>query len=196
MSSSPEDIGCPVFWFSGLSGAGKTTVAEAVSADLKSRGLTVVIFDGDDVRRNRKTPLGFSRRHVLINNAEIAALCRAGRHRADAILVPIISPYRLGRARARAAIGRGFYEIYFSADQKCVAARDAKGLYAKAARGEIPAMIGFAIDSPYEPPLSPELTLESATETPQDSAENSPASCSAGSRETAFKGRGIGLRGA
>ena len=81
MSSSPEDNGCPVFWFSGLSGAGKTTVAEAVSAEMKFRGLTVAIFDGDDVRRNRKIPLGFSRRHVLINNAEIAVLCRAGRAR-------------------------------------------------------------------------------------------------------------------
>jgi adenylylsulfate kinase-like enzyme len=108
---------------------------------------------------------------VLINNAEMAALCRAGRGRADAILVPIISPYRLGRARARAVIGHGFHEIYFSADQQCVAARDAKGLYAKAARGEIPAMIGFATDSPYEPPTSPELTLDTAAETPQISAE-------------------------
>mgnify|MGYP002527925292 CR=1 FL=1 len=156
MSSSPEADGCPVFWFSGLSGAGKTTVAEAVSADLKSRGLTVVIFDGDDVRRNRKSPLGFSRRHVLINNAEMAALCRAGRGRADAILVPIISPYRLGRARARAVIGHGFHEIYFSADQQCVAARDAKGLYAQAARGPIPPMIGFSHASPYAPPPTPD----------------------------------------
>ena len=169
MSSSPD--GCPVFWFSGLSGAGKTTVAEAVSAKLAARGLTVVIFDGDDVRRRRSKSLGFSRDEILINNAEIAALCRAGRRRADAVFVPIISPYRQGRAAARAVIGEGFYEIHFSADKACVAARDAKGLYAKAARGEIPAMIGFATDSPYEPPTNPDLTLDSATENPEDSAE-------------------------
>ena len=169
MSSSPD--GCPVFWFSGLSGAGKTTVAEAVSAKLAARGLTVVIFDGDDVRRRRSKSLGFSRDEILINNAEIAALCRAGRRRADAVLAPIISPYAEGRERARAVIGDGFYEIHFSAGKACVAARDAKGLYARAARGDIPAMIGFAADSPYEPPMSPDLTLDSGTESPEASAE-------------------------
>ena len=162
MSSSPKDA--PVFWFTGLSGAGKTTIAEAVSAELEARGLTVAIFDGDHVRGNRSRPLGFSKSDVLINNAGIAALCHAGRDRADVILAPIISPYAEGRAAARDVIGDGFYEIHFSADADCVAARDAKGLYAKAAGGEIPPMIGFAPDAPYEPPLSPDLTLDSSAE--------------------------------
>ena len=168
MSSSPD--GCPVFWFTGLSGAGKTTVADAVAAELSLGGLTVVVLDGDEIRRRRDKPLGFSRDEVLINNAEIAALCLAKRDSADAILVPIISPYAQGRADARRLLGAGFYEIHFSAAKDCVAARDVKGLYAKAARGEAPAMIGFSPGSPYEPPMSPDLTLDTATEKPLDSA--------------------------
>lgn len=170
MSSFPR-YRCPVFWFTGLSGAGKTTVAEAVSSELKARGLTVAIFDGDDVRRRRETPLGFSRREVLLNNSEIATPCNAGRHAADVILVPIISPYGQGRAAARQAIGKGFYEIHFSADKECVSARDVKGLYARAASGDIPALIGFAADSPYEPPGNPDLTLNSAAEDAAASTE-------------------------
>ena len=123
MSSSPKEA--PVFWFTGLSGAGKTTIAEAVSTQLQAKELIVAVFDGDNVRGKRPRPLGFSRGDVPINNAEIAALCHDGRDRADVILVPIISPYAEGRAAARCAIGDGFYEIYFSADKECVAARDA-----------------------------------------------------------------------
>ncbi len=169
MSSSPD--GCPVFWFTGLSGAGKTTVADAARARLAEEDISVILLDGDELRRKRKTPLGFSRGDVLTNNAEIAALCRLERRRADAVFVPIISPYRQGRAAARAAIGDGFYEIHFSADRQCVARRDVKGLYAKAALGEIPPMIGFAADTPYEPPENPDLTLNSAAEDAADSAE-------------------------
>lgn len=169
MSSSPN--GCPVFWFSGLSGAGKTTVADSVSAELAVRGLNITVFDGDEVRRRRARPLGFSRADVLLNNAEITALCLDEQARADAIFVPIISPYAEGRAHARDIIGAQFFEVYFSAHKECVAARDTKGLYAKAARGEIPAMIGFAPSAPYEPPANPDLTLDSACEKPQESAE-------------------------
>ncbi len=172
MSSSPEFFGGgPVFWFTGLSGAGKTTVADAARARLAEEDINVILLDGDEVRRKRKTPLGFSRGDVLTNNAEIAALCLLERRQADAVFVPIISPFAEGRAAARAAIGDGFYEIHFSADRQCVALRDVKGLYAKAARGEAPAMIGFSPGSPYEPPTSPDLTLDSAAEKPEDSAE-------------------------
>ena len=177
MSSSPESSpgssqdGGPVFWFTGLSGAGKTTVADAARARLAEEDIEVILLDGDEVRRKRKTRLGFSRGDVLTNNAEVAALCLLERRRADAVFVPIISPFAEGRAAARAAIGEGFYEIHFSADRQCVALRDVKGLYAKAARGEAPAMIGFSPGSPYEPPTSPDLSLDSAAEKPEDSAE-------------------------
>ena len=85
--------------------------------------------------------------------------------------MPIISPYAEGRAHARDRIGAQFFEVYFSAHRECVAARDTKGLYAKAARGEIPAMIGFAPTAPYETPENPDLTLDSAVENPEESAE-------------------------
>ena len=158
-----------MFWFTGLSGAGKTTIADAVAAQPKALGLRMVLFDGDAVRRRRHQPLGYSKRDVFINNAEIAALCLA--ERADAILAPIISPYAEGRAAARRLIGERFFEIHICAGLQTVAARDVKGLYAKAARGEIPALIGCAPSAPYEPPPpSPDLTLDTAAESPDQSA--------------------------
>ena len=94
----------------------------------------------------------------------------AERDRADAILAPIISPYAEGRATARRLIGERFFEIHISAGRQTVAARDVKGLYAKAARGEIPALIGCAPSAPYELPPSPDLTLDTAAESPDQSA--------------------------
>ena len=174
MSSSPNDSEqikcCPVFWFTGLSGAGKTTIAVSVSIELTARRLIVIILDGDEVRQRRAEPLGYSKPDILTNNAEIAALCQAERNNADVIFVPIISPYAEGRANARKLIGPGFFESYVSADKDSVTERDVKGMYAKAAKGEIPAMIGFAPEAPYEPPLSPDLILDSTAESPARSA--------------------------
>ena len=106
-----------------------------------------------------------------MNNIMIAQICADNRCNHGVILVPIISPYRESREKARQLLGPDFYEIYFSADLKTVMARDVKGLYAKAQKGEIPDMIGLSSESVYEPPLHPDLVINSASENETDSIE-------------------------
>jgi adenylyl-sulfate kinase len=169
MSSSPELA--PVFWFTGLSGAGKSTVAAVAQTKLAALSIRATIIDGDDMRDRRERPLGFSRPDILTNNAEIAEACGAARRDADVVFVPIISPYATGREQAHAILDDGFFEVYFSADLATVVERDVKGLYAKAANGEITDMIGFSPTAPFEVPADPDLLLHTATEGPEQSAE-------------------------
>ena len=171
-SSSPNAyIHWPVFWFTGLYGAGKSTVAALAQNSLAALSMRVTVIDGDHVRYRRATPLGFSRRDIIINNAEIAEACGTARHEADAVFVPIILPYAEGREQARATLGDGFYEVYFNADLKTVVERDAKGLCAKAAQREITDMIGLAPMSPNEAPANPDLTIPTPSEYSEQSAE-------------------------
>jgi bifunctional enzyme CysN/CysC len=169
MSSSPDLA--PTFWFTGLSGAGKSTVATLARDRLATMSLHATIIDGDDVRDRREQPLGVSRPDILTNNAEIGEACHVARREAEVVFVPIISPYAAGRERARAVLGDGFFEVYFSADLAAVVERDVKGLYAKAANGEITDMIGFSPTAPFEAPADPDVLLHTATEDPEQSAE-------------------------
>lgn len=154
-----------VFWFTGLSGAGKTTIADGAAAVLREDGWRVATVDGDTVRRERHRHLGFSRPDIEKNNALIAELCAEMRQDHDLILVPIISPYAVSRERARAALGDGFFEIFVAAGIDTVVARDVKGLYGKAARNEITDMIGYSPGSVYEAPTAPDLLLDTETKT-------------------------------
>lgn len=158
-----------VFWFTGLSGAGKTTVANALAESLIQQGHRVLILDGDYVRQNLHIDLGFSPADIMKNNALIAELCIKYRHEYNVILVPIISPYRQSRQKARDLLSPEFYEVYFSANLETVIARDVKGLYAKASRGEIPNMIGLSPESVYEPPLKPDYIVDSSCQQIKDS---------------------------
>lgn len=133
--------------------------------------LHIVIIDGNDVRGRRDRPLGFSRDDILTNNAEIAEACGLARRNADAVFVPIISPYAAGREQARSALGDGFFEIYVGADLATVVERDVKGLYAKAADGEITDMIGFSPTASFEAPADPDLVLQTAIEGPEQSSD-------------------------
>jgi len=151
-----------VFWFTGLSGSGKTSVAAAVRDRLCADGARVLILDGDDVRARIHRHLGFSEADIRENNRLIAGLCDESRAEYDVILVPIISPYAESRAAARAALAPGFYEIYCTAGLDIVSRRDAKGLYAKARRGEIQNMIGFSPGARYDPPANPDLRIDTA----------------------------------
>jgi adenylyl-sulfate kinase len=153
-----------VFWFTGLSGSGKSTIANAVSESLIKQGYKVLILDGDYVRTHLHVNLGFSRADIMKNNALIAELCQKYRSEYNVILVPIISPYRVSRSLAKEALSPGFYEVYVSANLETVMKRDVKGLYAKAQRGEIPDMIGFSPESLYEPPLQPDHVVQSGAE--------------------------------
>ena len=160
-----------IFWFTGLSGSGKTTVARAIKTLLEAHDCSVLILDGDDVRERLHVDIGFSEQDIKKNNSLIADLCQTYRSDYDVILVPIISPYEISRKQAHILLGDGFFEIYFSADLATVMKRDIKGLYAKAKRGEINNLIGYSPSNVFEPPQSPDFVVNSGC----DSVEKSVA---------------------
>jgi adenylyl-sulfate kinase len=162
-----------VLWFTGLSGSGKSTVTGLVRDRLAADGVSLHVLDGDEVRALHQPPLGFSPADIRLNNSLIAARCAELRGSCDVILVPVISPFADARAEARRRLAPGFYEVYCDADVATAARRDVKGLYAKAARGEIPDMIGFSAASPYEAPARPDFVVRSGAggEAPEASAE-------------------------
>jgi adenylyl-sulfate kinase len=148
-----------IFWFTGLSGAGKSTVAEAICSELSSQEISTLILDGDDIRNHLHKHLGFSEEDIKQNNFLISELCIEKRNHYEVILVPIISPFASSRTNARKQIGKGFFEIYFNAGLDSVIERDTKGLYAKASAGEIENLIGFSGGPIYERPLHPDFTV-------------------------------------
>jgi adenylyl-sulfate kinase len=147
-------------WFTGLSGAGKTTIAELVGPQLEERGYEIEYLDGDVVRTHLSTGLGFSKEDRDTNVERIGwVAARLTRHGA-AVIVSAISPYAEARQRARALVEQfgPFLEIHVATPVEECERRDVKGLYARARRGEIRNFTG--IDDPYEPPEHPELTLD------------------------------------
>jgi bifunctional enzyme CysN/CysC len=159
-----------VVWFTGLSGAGKSTVADLVERRLHALGVHTVLLDGDNVRHGLNADLGFGeadRHENLRRIAEVSALM------VDAglvVLTSFISPFRSDRALARSLVDRDeFVEVYVDTPLVVAEQRDTKGLYAKARRGELPAFTG--IDSPYEPPEQPEVRIDTTTTTPEQAAE-------------------------
>src|ERR671929_1776312 len=158
-------------WFTGLSGAGKTTIAEIVRAELERRGLLVEWLDGDAVRQHLSKGLGFSKEDRDTNIDRIGWVAsRLTRHGA-AVIVSAISPYRAARQKARDMVEQhgAFVEGFVDASVEECARRDVKGLYEKAFRGEIQEFTG--VSDPYEAPSSPEVRIESEHEEPADSAQ-------------------------
>ncbi len=160
-----------ILWFTGLSGSGKSTIAERISACLQESNISVQIIDGDQVRTTRHRYLGFSERDIKTNNELIVNLCVEERKNFDVVMVPIISPYSQSRREARIKLQPRFYEIYFSANIDCVRQRDVKGLYAKSDSGTINNMIGVSSANPYQPPESPDLIIDTENESIQQSVE-------------------------
>jgi adenylylsulfate kinase len=154
-------------WFTGLSGAGKTTIREVVEARLRERGCKVEVLDGDIVRENLTRDLGFSPEDREENIRRITFVAQLLTRNDVIVLVSAISPYRSMRDTAREKIG-DFVEVYVSAPLEVCEARDVKGLYQKARDGRIPHFTG--IDDPYEPPLSPEVNCATHEETLEESA--------------------------
>jgi adenylyl-sulfate kinase len=154
-------------WLTGMSGAGKTTISSILERWLRGHGAPVERLDGDEVRKRLSKGLGFSREDRDENIRRIGfvaeLLCRNG----VIVIVAAISPYRAIRDELRLAIG-AFVEVHVDCPMDVLIARDAKGLYQKALRGEIALFTG--ISDPYEPPLEPELVIDSSTETPEQSA--------------------------
>jgi len=155
-------------WLTGLPSAGKTTLAHLVAERLRARGLRVELLDGDEVRRGLSADLGFDRRSREAHAARVAYVAKLLVRHGVVAVVALISPYRGSRADARRQIGR-FAEVYVATPLEVCEARDRKGLYAKARRGEIREFTG--VDDPYEPPESPEVVLSTVGETPEASAD-------------------------
>lgn len=159
-----------VLWFTGLSGAGKTTIADIVEARLQARGSKIEVLDGDVVRTNLSKGLGFSREDRDTNIARIAFVADLLARNDVPVITAAISPYRETRDAARELIGSDkFIEIHVATPLEECEARDVKGLYAKARSGEIKEFTG--ISDPYEEPLSPEITLPTVDQTPDESAD-------------------------
>ena len=154
-----------VFWFCGLSGAGKSTISEGAAAWLSDRGIRARLLDGDVIRRQLHRNHGYGADHIIDNNRRIAELCAEERDKVDAILVSVISPLEQGRQLARSILGDRFYLVHCKADARTVSRRDVKGLYAKAKRGEITDLIGFSKDGvPFEPPGAADIVLDTMAE--------------------------------
>ncbi|MFZ0518015.1 MAG: adenylyl-sulfate kinase [Acidobacteriaceae bacterium] len=154
-------------WFTGLSGAGKTTICRYVQMELATRDMAVEVLDGDVVRTHLCKDLGYSEADRKENIRRIAHVAGMLTHHGKIVLVAAISPYRSGREEARSIIGN-FIEVYVNASLQVCEQRDPKGLYHKARIGMIHGFTG--IDDPYEVPLSPDVECLTGVESPQESA--------------------------
>src|SRR5215831_3248857 len=157
--------GGAVIWFTGLSGAGKTTLSRSVSLHLVAAGRKVEILDGDDVRENLSRGLGFSREDRDENVRRIGFVARLLARNGVVVLVSAISPYRQSRDDVRRALERDgirFVEVFVRAPLEVLIERDPKGLYKKALARQIPNFTG--ISDPYEEPASPALVVDSSAE--------------------------------
>jgi len=156
-------------WFTGLSGAGKSTTAEYVLNLLLEKGRNVTILDGDVVRTHLSKGLGFSKEDRDTNIRRIGYVASEIVRHGGIVICAAISPYRATRENVRNMVGKGFMEIHMATPLEVVEARDDKGLYAKARRGEIKGFTG--IDDPYEAPLNPEFTLTAENTSVEDNAQ-------------------------
>jgi adenylyl-sulfate kinase len=154
-------------WFTGYSGAGKSTIANIVVDELRARGHRVELLDGDEVREHLSKGLGFSKEDRDTNIRRIGWVAKVLARNGVVSVTAAISPYRAIRDEMRAEIGN-FVEVHVATSLEECEARDVKGLYAKARNGDIPEFTG--VSDPYEPPLHPEVRLETAGRAPQESA--------------------------
>ena len=147
-----------ILWFTGLSGAGKSTVAHAVEDELHRSGVRTFVLDGDNIRRGLCKDLGFSDADRTENIRRIGEVAKLMLDAGVLVMTAFISPFRKDRALARSLVSEGdFIEIYCDADLGICESRDPKGLYKKARAGQLPEFTG--ISSPYEAPEQPELLL-------------------------------------
>jgi adenylylsulfate kinase len=160
-----------VFWFTGLSGSGKTAITERAREKLSKNGKRIKIYDGDAVRSRINRHLKFSPEDIRENNRVIAELCSGDRGRYDYIFVSVISPFSRSRRLARKIIGDDFYLIYVKASLAEVRRRDPKGLYRKVSSGMIKNFIGVDKAIPYQVPERADLVLDTEKESVKESAD-------------------------
>src|SRR5438445_3414577 len=153
-------------WLTGLSGAGKSTIATALTGELRRRGRAVEVLDGDVIRENLSKGLGFSKEDRDTNIRRIGFVAELLARHGVIVIVAAISPYREVRDEVRARVG-DFVEVHVRCVLEELVRRDVKGLYHKALAGEITNFTG--ISDPYEEPLSPEVVIDTTDETLADS---------------------------
>ena len=157
-------------WLTGMSGSGKSTVTAILERRLRDRGVKVEVLDGDVVRTHLTKGLGFSREDRDENIRRVGWVCQLLARNDVVAIAAVISPYRAVRDEVRAAHGGRFVEVYMEAPLDVLVQRDPKGLYRRAAAGEIANFTG--VSDPYEPPLDPEVVCHSdGRETPDRSAD-------------------------
>jgi len=166
-----EDKGF-VLWLTGLSGAGKTTLAGRLAPELRARGLRVEVLHGDEVRTNLSKGLGFSKEDRDTNIRRIGYVARLLARNGVGVITAAISPYRAVREEVRRTVegeGTDFVEVYVECPLQVLAERDVKGLYRKALAGEIEGFTG--VSDPYEEPRAPEVVVRTHDETVETSAD-------------------------
>jgi adenylylsulfate kinase len=170
VTEQPRDQKGFTVWFTGLSGSGKSTIAEMLYHEFQARGLQTEILDGDVVRQNLSKGLGFSKEDRDTNIMRIGFVANLLTRNGVATICCPISPYKETRDANRELIG-DFVEVYVHATVEEIAAnRDPKGLYKKALAGEITGFTG--VDDPYEVPESPELVVDTLQESPEESLQH------------------------
>jgi adenylylsulfate kinase len=154
-------------WFTGLSGAGKSTIAMTVADELRARGRRVEVLDGDEVREHLSKGLGFSKEDRDTNIRRIGFVASLLARNGVVAITAAISPYRAVRDEVRGWIDN-FVEVFVDTPLDVCEQRDVKGLYARARSGEVPVFTG--VSDPYEPPLDPEVTVRTEGLDPRGSA--------------------------
>ncbi|MFF1392236.1 adenylyl-sulfate kinase [Streptomyces sp. NPDC058287] len=168
--TAPHGCGATI-WLTGLPSSGKTTVARALAGRLRSEGHRVEVLDGDEIRRFLSAGLGFSRHDRNTNVQRIGLVAEVLARNGVLVVVPVIAPYADSRAAVRkrhVASSTPYLEVHVATPVEVCSERDVKGLYARQAAGALKGLTG--VDDPYEPPLDPDLRLETQQETPEESA--------------------------
>jgi sulfate adenylyltransferase len=156
-------------WLTGLSGAGKTTTADALVPMLEATGRTVTFLDGDQVRRHLSAGLGFSKEDRDTNVRRVGFVASEIVRHGGVVVCALVSPYRDARADARELVGAdAFVEVFVDTPLDVCESRDTKGLYARARAGEIPSFTG--VSDPFEPPDHPDLRLDTEACAPAENA--------------------------
>ncbi len=158
-----------ILWFTGLSGSGKTTLALELDRILFQKGWYTFVLDGDNIRHGLCADLGFSAADRAENIRRIGEVAKLFADSGCLVITAFISPYRKDRDQIRILAGDLFHEVYIATPMEICEQRDPKGLYAKARRGEIESFTG--ISAPYEPPITPDLLVETSELSVEDSLQ-------------------------
>ncbi len=149
-----------VVWMEGLPGSGKTTLSKAVAGRLNAMGWGTEVLDGDEVRRMFSPELGYSRKDREFHARRVSYVARMLARHGVAVIVAMITPYETSRQAARSEVPSRFEEVYLRCPIEICRQRDPKGMYRKSSQGSVAHMTG--VDDPFEEPLNPELTVDTA----------------------------------